>query len=194
MAAGHNFIVWFYIMICLNMPVLSGCKTKLAKQPAANGEVKMKFQLTSSAFENNQRIPVQYTGQGKDINPPLKWANAPAETKSFAVISDDPDAPGRTWVHWVYFNIPADKTELPEGIKNLKQLPDGSRQGITDFGSIGYGGPMPPPGSVHRYFFKIYALDAMLDLQPGISKDRLLKAMNGHILAEAQLVGTYSRN
>ena len=153
----------------------------------------MSFELKSSAFENNGFIPRQFTGQGVDISPALQWQDAPGQTKSFALINDDPDAPGMTWVHWVIFNIPADKTTLSEAVPTKAELSDRTKQGINDFGQIGYGGPMPPPGKAHRYFFKLYALDCMLDLKSGITKSELLKAMQGHILAQAELVGQYRR-
>lgn len=150
------------------------------------------MELISSAFVNNSRIPSQYTCDGKDISPPLSWSHAPNNTKSFALINEDPDAPMGTWVHWLIWNIPHKVTELKENVEKTKELADGSRQGITDFGRVGYGGPCPPSGT-HRYFFKLYALDTYLDLPAGAKKEELLKAMKGHILAEAQLIGTYQR-
>ncbi len=152
----------------------------------------MAIKLTSSAFAESGMIPKQYTCDSKDISPPLKWESVPEKTKSFALICDDPDAPMGTWVHWVLFNLPANKRELPEKVQPLENLPDGSRQGKTDFGKIGYGGPCPPSGT-HRYYFKLYALDQQLDLKAGASKAHLLKAMEGHVLAEGQLMGKYKR-
>jgi Raf kinase inhibitor-like YbhB/YbcL family protein len=137
-------------------------------------------------------IAAKYTCDGADFSPPLEWAGSPAGTKSFALICDDPDAPMGTWVHWVIYDIPPTATMLAEGITREKDLPGGGTQGINDFRKIGYGGPCPP-GGTHRYFFKLYALDTTLGLKPGITKDQLLKAMRGHILAEAQLMGTYKR-
>ncbi|MGC8830205.1 MAG: YbhB/YbcL family Raf kinase inhibitor-like protein [Verrucomicrobiia bacterium] len=151
------------------------------------------MQLKSSAFANGQPIPVKYTGQGKDISPPLEWSDAPAGTKSFAIISDDPDAPVGVWVHWVIYDIPANVTKLDENVPTKETLPTGAKQGINDFGNVGYGGPMPPPGKPHRYFFKLYALDTVLNLKPRASKQELLRAMQGHILAQAELMGTYQR-
>jgi len=151
------------------------------------------MQLTSTAFNEGEVIPKQHTGDGKDASPPLKWAGAPAGTASFALICDDPDAPRGTWVHWVLFNVPAGTTELPEGVPADKSVLSGARQGVNDFGNIGYGGPAPPRGKPHRYFFKLYALGAVLDLKEGATKQQLLKAMEGHILAEGQLMGKYSR-
>src|SRR3989304_2756237 len=119
----------------------------------------MSIQLTSSAFTDGSPIPARHTCDGPDVSPMLKWSGAPAGTKSFALICDDPDAPAGTWVHWVIYGIPPDTTDLPEGVPPDETLPDGSRQGKNDFGRIGYGGPCPPPGKPHRYYFKIYALD-----------------------------------
>ncbi|MBI1914469.1 MAG: YbhB/YbcL family Raf kinase inhibitor-like protein [Planctomycetes bacterium] len=153
----------------------------------------MALELTSSAFQEGQPIPRQYTGDGKDASPALKWTDPPAGTKSLALICDDPDAPRKTWVHWVLFNVPAESRELNEGVPAQETLPGGARQGKNDFGKIGYGGPAPPRGKPHRYFFRLYALDTMLDLSAGASKADLVKAIEGHVLAEAPLMGTYAR-
>jgi len=148
--------------------------------------------LTSTAFQEGAPIPSRYTCEGDDVSPPLAWSEPPAGTKSFALISDDPDAPGKTWVHWVVYNLPPSARQLPEGVLAQRELPDGTRHGMTDFGRVGYGGPCPP-GGTHRYFFTLYALDAMLSLPPGATKPKLEAAMKGHLLAEAQLMGTYKR-
>ena len=137
-------------------------------------------------------IPAKYTCDGADISPPLQWNAAHEGTESIALISDDPDAPVGTWVHWVLFNLTADTTELAENIPPDKTLANGARQGVSDFGRIGYGGPCPPSGT-HRYFFKIYALDTKIDLPAGANKRDLLKAMEGHILSQGQLIGKYKR-
>jgi Raf kinase inhibitor-like YbhB/YbcL family protein len=151
------------------------------------------MQLTSTAFGEGDTIPKQCTGDGKDVSPPLKWADVPPSTKSVALICDDPDAPRGTWVHWVLFNLPATARELPEGVPPEKTLESGARQGTNDFRKIGYGGPAPPPGKPHRYFFKLYALDRTLDLKEGATKEQVVQAMKGHVLAEGQLMGKYSR-
>lgn len=151
-----------------------------------------KFSISSPEFKNYGAIPSEYTCDGKDVSPQLQWQNAPQETKSFALICDDPDAPGGTFVHWVLFNIPATTTTLSQGVAAHEVLSDGARQGMTSFGKVGFGGPCPPHGE-HRYFFKIYALDTMLDLPAGSGKEQVLKAMKGHIKAQAELVGTYKR-
>jgi Raf kinase inhibitor-like YbhB/YbcL family protein len=152
----------------------------------------MDIKVTSSAFQDGGMIPAEYTCDGADVSPPLKWDSVPDGTKSIALISDDPDAPMGTWVHWVLFNLPVDAGELPENVPTDGTLPNGTKQGTTDFGRTGYGGPCPPSGT-HRYFFKIYALDTMLDLPAGARKSDLLRAMENHILAEGQLMGKYKR-
>jgi len=153
----------------------------------------MAFEFTSSEFKQNEAIPKQYTCDGSDISVPLSWKNAPEGSKSFALIADDPDAPRGTWVHWVLYDLPADVRELSAAIGREESLQNGAKQGKNDFGKIGYGGPCPPSGSAHRYYFKLYALDQMTGLQSKATKQQLLDAMKGHVLAEAQLIGTYKR-
>jgi len=152
----------------------------------------MEIKITSSAFEEGGLIPAKYTCDGADVSPPLQWDAVPEGTKSVALICDDPDAPMGTWVHWVLFNLPSDAKELAENIPAEETLPNGAKQGVNDFGRIGYGGPCPP-GGTHRYFFKIYALDTEVGLEAGADKRQLLKAMEGHILEQGQLVGKYKR-
>ncbi|MBI5324086.1 MAG: YbhB/YbcL family Raf kinase inhibitor-like protein [Ignavibacteriae bacterium] len=153
----------------------------------------MSIQITSNAFSEGEMIPKVYTCEGKDISPPLSWNNLPGGTKSLALINDDPDAPVGTWIHWVIFNIPPTETGLKEAIPAEKILANGTRQGITDFRRVGYGGPCPPSGT-HRYFFKLYALDKMLELEAGSTKAQLLTAMEGHILGQGQLIGKYKKS
>jgi Raf kinase inhibitor-like YbhB/YbcL family protein len=148
--------------------------------------------LTSPAFSEGAAIPEKYSCDGEDISPALEWSNPPDGTQSFALIMDDPDAPLGDWVHWVLYNIPANVRSLPENISSDAALPDGSQHGTNGWKDYGYGGPCPPRGT-HRYFFKLYALDSLLDAEPGLSKQKLLDAMQGHILAEGQLMGTYTR-
>ena len=152
----------------------------------------MEIKITSSVFEDGGMIPAKYTCDGVDVSPPLQWDTVPEGTKSIALICDDPDAPMGTWVHWVLFNMPAEANELAQNIPAEETLPNGAMQGVSDFGRIGYGGPCPP-GGTHRYFFKIYALDTKVDLQAGADKRQLLKAMEGHILEQGQLIGKYKR-
>lgn len=152
----------------------------------------MDMTIMSPAFLYGGMIPAKYTADGSDMSPPLYISNAPDSARSLSLICDDPDAPGGIWVHWVLFNIPPDTKELKEDLPTDAHLPDGSCQGVNDFGSLGYGGPAPPSGT-HRYQFSLYALDCVLDLQPGCRKYDLVTAMRGHILAEAQCVGQYRR-
>ncbi len=148
--------------------------------------------LESSAFSDNGLIPSKYTCDRENISPPLSWDNPPSGTKSFALIVDDPDAPMRTFVHWVLYNLPPETRQLPEAMLTQSQGSPIGIQGKNDFGKLGYGGPCPPSGT-HRYFFKLYALDQELVLQSGATKAQLLKAMEGHILATTELIGRYSR-
>jgi Raf kinase inhibitor-like YbhB/YbcL family protein len=149
------------------------------------------FELKSSAFQQNLSIPTKYTCDGANVSVPLSWRDAPRETKSFAFIVDDPDAPTGIWVHWVLYDLPAGSHALGEAIPSQATLGNGAKQGANDFGKIGYVGPCPPQGPAHRYFFKLYALDRMTELKPGATKEQLVDAMDKHILAEAELVGTY---
>jgi Raf kinase inhibitor-like YbhB/YbcL family protein len=150
------------------------------------------MKLQSSAFSAGGSIPVKYTCDGEDISPPLNWDEPPAPTKSLALICDDPDAPMKTWVHWVIYNLPPEIRSLPENLPAGNSLPKGGLQGITDFRQVAYGGPCPPSGT-HRYLFKLYALDSVLDLKPKATKAQVEAAMKGHILAQAELVGRYRR-
>jgi Raf kinase inhibitor-like YbhB/YbcL family protein len=152
------------------------------------------MQLTSTAFREGETIPTKHTDDGEDVSPPLRWDGDPQGTNSFALICDDPDAPRSTpWVHWVVYNLPADARELPEATPKHESFSTGLRQGKNDFGDIGYGGPAPPRGKPHRYFFKLYALDAKLELPTGATKQQVEQAMKGHVLAHGQLMGKYQR-
>lgn len=150
------------------------------------------MKLTSKAFDTNGIIPPQFTCDGKNISPSLSWSEPPADTKSLALICDDPDAPGKTWVHWVVYNLPPSTRFLPEAVPEGSKIPNGGLQGINDFKKLSYGGPCPP-GGTHRYFFKVYALDEMLDLEPGATKAELEAAMKDRILDRGELMGYYSR-
>lgn len=156
-------------------------------------EGEMELSVSSSVFQEGESIPANYSCQGQDISPPLMWSEPPDGTHSFVLIVDDLDAPVGVFTHWVLFNLPADSRELPEAIPVQSQLPKGALQGKNDFGKIGYGGPCPPPGRPHRYQFALYALEQPLDLKPGTSKQQVLEAMQGHILAQGQLTGRYQR-
>lgn len=153
----------------------------------------MSIKLTSPAFEEGGMFPSKYTCDSDDISPRLDWGNIPEGTKSIAIIMDDPDAPRDTWVHWVIYNIRPDINGLDENLPPNEVLNDGSLQGSNSWGSIGYGGPCPPRG-VHRYFFKIYALDSLTLVEPGATKEDLLKSMGTHILDQGQLMGRYERS
>ena len=152
----------------------------------------MTMQLTSEAFEQDRPIPRKYSCDGSDVSPPLSWSGAPGATATFVLTCDDPDAPGGTFVHWLYYNIPAKAERLPEGVPNDPQPSPGGMQGKNSFGKVGYGGPCPP-GGTHRYFFTLYALDIQLDVSPGLDKQELLNTIDGHVLGKAQLMGTYER-
>lgn len=145
--------------------------------------------VTSPAFGSGGAIPARYTCSGADVSPPLAWSGAPSGTRSLALTVIDPDAPGRPFVHWVVFNLPSDATDLAEGVRQ----PEGAIAGRNDFGSSGYRGPCPPPGSAHHYHFKVYALDGELSLHPGASESSFQEATKGHVLATGELVGTFKR-
>lgn len=151
------------------------------------------FGIESPAFKNGERIPSVYTCDGEDVSPALVWQNPPQGTKSLAIICDDPDAPMGTWVHWIIYEIPPEVTRLEERVPKVDTLPGGIKQGINSWNKIGYGGPCPPAGKPHRYFFKLYALDRNLGGSLGLTKEGLLQAMEGHVVAKAELIGLYSR-
>ena len=152
----------------------------------------MALKLTSTAFPSGGDIPAKYTCDGADVSSALSWSGAPEGTKSFALIVDDPDAPSGTFTHWVLYAIPASTTRLPEGVPKTEQT-DVGRQGRNSFGRNGYAGPCPPPGKPHRYFFKLFALDTELNLNPGASRADLERAIKGHILEQSEWMGRYQR-
>lgn len=153
----------------------------------------MSFTIRTTAFSDGGQIPRMHSCDGANLSPALSWKDAPAGTKSLALIVDDPDAPGGTWTHWIIWNIPGQATALPQGVPATAVLDNGARQGKNDFGSIGYGGPCPPPGKAHRYYFKLFALDTRLDLKAGASRSELDRAGRSHVLAQTKLMGTYKR-
>ena len=159
----------------------------------ASGGGVMNLGIRSSAFSEGGTIPKKFTCDGSDASPELTWSNAPAGAQSFALIADDPDAPAGTWTHWIAWNIPPSVAKLPEGVPKTEMLADGTRQGRNDFKRIGYGGPCPPPGKPHRYFFRLYALGAKLDLNAGASRSELERAMKGHVLGQAEAMGRFGR-
>jgi hypothetical protein len=159
----------------------------------ASGGALMAFELRSAAFAAGATIPKQHTCDGADRSPPLDWSDPPAGTQAFALLCDDPDAPVGDWVHWVVIDLPAGARSLPEGVATGGAGPGGSVQGLNDFRRLGYGGPCPPRGPAHRYYFKLYALDQKLALKPGATKAQLLAAIQGRVLAHAELIGRYAR-
>jgi Raf kinase inhibitor-like YbhB/YbcL family protein len=165
----------------------------VASAGAADTSSKGSMQLTSPAFGENEIIPTKYTCDGQNVSPPLKWSGVPADAKSLVLIADDPDAPVGTWVHWVLYDLPTTAAELPEALPKSQYIPGGAKQGLNDFKHLGYGGPCPPPGKAHRYFFKVYAVDCVLGLKPGATKKEVEGAMEKHTLAQGQLMGTYKR-
>jgi hypothetical protein len=184
----------FQKMCCLLIVFFLPCafEGKNQTQSLTTGGKNMEIKITSPAFEEGSLIPRKYTCDGPNVSPPLAWTSVPEGTKSFALICDDPDAPMGTWVHWVLYNLPPNLPALPENIPPRTELDNGAKQGTNDFRKIGYGGPCPP-GGTHRYFFKIYALDTVLNLEARATKSQLLTAMKGRILAEGQLMGRYKR-
>jgi Raf kinase inhibitor-like YbhB/YbcL family protein len=176
-----NYTLCFIILLSI---LAGGC---MDLEKAAEGETEMSFQITSSAFKEGENIPRMYTCDDQNISLPVAWSGIPENTKSLAVIMDDPDAPAGTWVHWVLFNLKPDLTELKEGDTG------GGNEGKNGFNRTGYGGPCPPKGSTHRYFWTVYARDRMLDLKEGATKAQVEEQMRGHILAQGQYMGRYGR-
>jgi Raf kinase inhibitor-like YbhB/YbcL family protein len=168
----------------------TGCASQ---ETALSEEDEMALSLSSPVFQEGEKIPVKYTCDGQDMSPPLTWGEPPPGTQAFALIMDDPDAPGGVFTHWVIFNLPGDSRELPEAVPRENQLENKALQGMTDFGRVGYGGPCPPTGPAHHYLFSLYALDQPLDLNAGASKKQVIDAMQGHILAQEQHTGIYQR-
>jgi Raf kinase inhibitor-like YbhB/YbcL family protein len=152
------------------------------------------IRLTSSAFEQGGSIPSVYSCEGEDVSPDLQWSGAPVTTRSYALVCEDPDAPRGTYIHWVLFNVPGDAVELNRAVPSVPELPSGARHGRNTAGDMAYAGPCPPPGSPHRYFFRLYALDISLNLPAGATKAELEKAMNQHIVAQGTLMGRYKRD
>ena len=147
--------------------------------------------VTSPAFDDGGMMPDRYAYRGENVSPPIWWSNVPQSAKTVAIICDDPDAPGGSWVHWIIFNIPSASGGTPEGVPHGEALPGGIRQGMNDFRKIGYDGPAPPSGT-HRYYFNVYVLDRKIDIRPGSSAKDILAAMEGHILAKGSLMGRYA--
>jgi Raf kinase inhibitor-like YbhB/YbcL family protein len=188
----RHHIYWTTVLLqalCIIAIILAGCESK--EPPPAEGEAVLS--VSSTAFQEGESIPDKYTCQGQDVSPPIAWGEPPAGTQSLALITDDLDAPFGVFTHWVIFNIPPASRELAEAVSTQPRLTSSVLQGKNGFGKIGYGGPCPPSGGSHRYQFTIYALDSPIDLKAGASKNEVLDAMQGHILARGKLTGTYQR-
>lgn len=180
------------------MPALITASWAIGREGAGaeaetQGGKAMEFTLTSSAFTNGQAIPPKHTGDGPDVSPALQWTDPPPGTKAFVLICDDPDAPIGDWVHWVIYDIPPETRKLEENVPRTPTVLGSAKQGINDFRKTGYWGPAPPPGKPHRYFFKLYAVARPVGLPPGATKRQALKAIEGHVLKQAELMGTYKR-
>lgn len=176
-------------LLLLLLLVASGCRGLPNEEQSIleEGVADMSIQLTSRAFAEGEAIPNKYTCDGENLSPPLSWSGIPEGTQSLALVVNDPDAPRGDWVHWVLVDLPPDLADLPEGAQGA------GVEGVNDFNKRGYGGPCPPRGSNHRYIFKLYALDRALNLQAGMTRGEAEKAMQGHILAQGQLMGRYGR-
>lgn len=176
----------------LLLPVVS-CGNPVPGSAQGEDSAQSSFRIESAAFKEEAFIPARFTCQGENVSPPLAWTGPPSGVRSFALMVEDPDAPAGTWTHWVVYNLPAQARAMEVDTPKQGELPNGGLQGMTSFGSVGYGGPCPPPGKAHRYFFRLYALDTVLNLQAGAAKADVLAAMKGHILGEAQLMGRFKR-
>jgi Raf kinase inhibitor-like YbhB/YbcL family protein len=184
-------IVAFVFVSATVLPATAWAEPTYAGEQQQGGN--MALAVSSPSFQNGGEIPKKFTCTDADVSPELEWTAVPGGTQSLALIADDPDAPAGTWTHWILFDLPAETKSLPENVSKQDELPNGARQGRNDFRKIGYGGPCPPTGKPHRYFFKLYALDRKLDLKPGASKQDVEQAMQGHILAQGELMGRFQR-
>ena len=180
-----------FVAILLLLPFMIGPS---ASSFAAHLEAQSAgLSVSSPSFPSGGEIPKKFTCSGVDISPQLTWTEPPAGTKTFALLVDDPDAPAGSWNHWAMWNLPASARSVPEGVGKSPRLPDGSQQGLNDFRKIGYNGPCPPANKVHRYHFQLFALDTKLGLSADAGKPELKAAMKGHILAQAEWMGTFHR-
>lgn len=188
--ACHQFLCG---VVALLLGCFAACSRPDTDVVSKERSIPVTIKIRSAGFAEGQAIPSKYTCDGQDVSPPLSWDNAPNGTQSLALICDDPDAPSGTWVHWVIYDLSATLSELPEAVPAKEEALNGAKQGRNDFGRTGYGGPCPPAGSAHRYYFKLYALDSALNLKAGATKADVEKAMKGHIVGQGQLMGTYKR-
>jgi len=187
----HQMRVWKAISFLLAL-VLAGAGGAAAKKAQSKKTPKTTLRMDTSSFPKGGKIPDKYTCKGQNISPEISWKGLPPGTQSLVLICDDPDAPTQTWVHWVMYNIPANVYELTEAFPADDKMPNGILQGVNDFNKIGYGGPCPPSG-MHRYYFKLYALDRFLEMAAGAGKDQVLKALKGHQLGFTQIMGLYGK-
>ena len=183
---------WLIRLTVVTVAVLMATVLLGGSQSSSSGG-KMTFSISSSDFQNGGELPKKFTCDGADSSPELSWTDPLTGTHSLALIADDPDAPVGTFTHWVLFNLPEDTRNLPANLSKVDELPNGARQGRNGFRKIGYGGPCPPPGKPHRYFFKLYALDRKLDLKPGATGEELERAIQGHTTGRAEIMGKYGR-
>lgn len=196
----HSLEQWRYVLrlgltiafLMLLVPIAS-CGKPASNSQQMRDASRSGFRLQSSAFREGRTIPRRYTCTGEDVSPALHWTAPPSGTRSLVLIVEDPDAPGGVWTHWVVFNLPASARSMPGNVPKQAQVPGGGLQGTNSFGHLGYGGPCPPPGKPHHYFFHLYALDTVLSLKAGASKQEVLDAAKGHILAQTQLMGLFGR-
>lgn len=180
------------LLACSNRSGSSAGRPATQNQNQDQSQNAKDIKLTSTAFKEGELIPRQHTCDGVNVSPSLEWSGVPKSAKTIAIVADDPDAPSGTWVHWVLYDLPADNIGMVENLPATDELRAGGFQGKNDFGKIGYGGPCPPSGT-HRYFFKIYALDSELSLKAGATKAEVEKSMEGHVVSQGQLMGTYRR-
>ncbi len=193
-SAFHRYLFLTTLAVSTVLATTSSAVARAKQSSTTHPKEKKSMKLTSPSFKNQANIPVKYSCDHDNISPELIWDDVPKGTKSFAIISDDPDAPAGTWTHWLVYNIPGQVRHMPEYMPAQEALKDGTLQGLNDFRRIGYGGACPPEGhGQHHYHFKIYALDTVLDLKPGATKEQLEEAIRPHILDWAQLIGLYER-
>jgi hypothetical protein len=193
--APHDGLLVLRHRMLVVLPALILAVLALAVPAEVRGQRRSssKMELRTTSFTAGGFIPKRFTCEGENVSPVLAWTEPPPGTQSFALIEDDPDAPSGSFVHWVVYDLPAAYRKLPEALPANDEMPGGGRQGTNDFSRIGYSGPCPPPGKPHHYFIRLYALDAKLDLRPAATRKELDSAMQGHILAQGELMGRFQR-
>jgi Raf kinase inhibitor-like YbhB/YbcL family protein len=190
---GHARALLLLSRALVFIPLLTLVIFMVAGSARVRGQQASKLELKTTSFDPGGFIPKRFTCEAADVSPALSWSDPPAGTQSFAIIEDDPDAPSGTFVHWLVYDLPAGSRRLPEALPGSDQMAGGGRQGTNDFSRTGYSGPCPPPGKPHRYFIRLYALDGKLNLRPAATRRELDNAMQGHILARAELMGRFKR-